>query len=109
MGVQAFSPMGNTVVLTAATTAPTPVQAVASGLGANQYRIVNDSQYTAFIGFATTAAQANTNAQVITTTAFCLPLLGGTDEILTFLPNAYFTAITASNTATIYITPGDGV
>jgi len=36
-------------------------------------------------------------------------LLPNTDEILSFVPNAYFTAITASGTAQIYITPGDGL
>jgi hypothetical protein len=36
-------------------------------------------------------------------------LLAGTDEILSFTPNAYFTAITSSSTADIYITPGDGL
>jgi hypothetical protein len=35
--------------------------------------------------------------------------LPSTDEILTFVPNAYFTAISSSGTATIYITPGDGL
>jgi len=35
--------------------------------------------------------------------------LPGTDEILTFVPNAYFTGITLTGTAQIYITPGDGV
>jgi hypothetical protein len=35
-------------------------------------------------------------------------LLAGTDEILTFNPNAYFTGITAASTSVVYITPGDG-
>jgi hypothetical protein len=38
-----------------------------------------------------------------------MPLLPGTDEILTFLPNAYFTGITSAGTTAVYITPGDGV
>jgi len=36
-------------------------------------------------------------------------LLAGTDEILSFVPNAYFTGITGSSTAAVYITPGDGM
>ena len=36
-------------------------------------------------------------------------LLPQTDEILSFVPNAYFTAITSSGTADLYITPGDGL
>jgi hypothetical protein len=35
-------------------------------------------------------------------------LLAGTDEIITFLPNAFFTGVTNTSNAVIYITPGDG-
>jgi hypothetical protein len=35
-------------------------------------------------------------------------LLAGTDEILSFTPNAYFTGITSSSSAIVYITPGSG-
>ena len=110
MGVNAFTPTGNTVVFTAATTAPMPVQAISNGLGANQYRIVVPAgTNTVFLGFGTTAATATTNAVVITSSTFTLPLLPGTDEILTFLPNAYFTGITNAGSTAVYITPGDGV
>ena len=110
MGVQAFTPMGNTVVFTANTTAPTPVQAIGNGLGANQYRIVVPSgSNLVFLGFSVTSAGATSNAAVITSTSFTLPLLPGTDEILTFLPNAYFTGITSTGSTAVYVTPGDGV
>lgn len=109
MGTQAFQKMGNTVVFVAATTAPTAVQAVSSTLGGNQYRIINSGLVTVFLGYGNTASEANGNAAVITTTGPSIPLLPGTDEILTFLPNAYFTGITVSSTANVYITPGDGV
>jgi hypothetical protein len=36
-------------------------------------------------------------------------LLPGTDEILTFLPNAYVTGNTVSGIAVVYVTPGDGL
>ena len=108
MGTQAFQKMGNTVAFIAATTAPTAVQAVSTTLGGNQYRIINAGLVTVFLGYGTTAAEANNNAAVVSTTGPSIPLLPGTDEILTFLPNAYFTGITSSSTATIYITPGDG-
>jgi hypothetical protein len=36
-------------------------------------------------------------------------LLPGTDEILTFNANSYFTGVTTSGTAVIYITAGDGM
>jgi hypothetical protein len=109
MGIQAFTKLGNTVVFTAATTAPTPVQAASTTLGGNQYRIINPGSVTVFLGYGTTATEANTNAAIVTTTGAALPLLPGTDEILTFVPNAYFTGITASGSTSVYITPGDGL
>ena len=109
MGTQAFTKLGNTVVFTAATTAPTAVQAVSTTLGGNQYRIINAGTNTVFLGYGTTAVAANTAAAVVTTTGEALPLLPGTDEILTFVPNAYFTGVTTSGNAAIYITPGDGL
>jgi hypothetical protein len=39
----------------------------------------------------------------------CIPILPNTDEILSFIPNGFFTARTATGTADIYITPGDGL
>ena len=108
MGTQAFTKTGNTVVFTAATSAPTPIQAVSTTLGGNQYRIINAGSVTVFLGYGTDGASANSNAAIITTTGTSIPLLPGTDEILSFVPNAYFTGITASSNATIYVTPGDG-
>lgn len=110
MGIQAFTKTGNTVVFTAATTAPTAVQALSTTLGGNQYRIINaSSTATVFLGYGVTAADANTAAAVVTTTGLAFPLLPGTDEILSFVPNAYFTGVTSSGNATVYITPGDGL
>ena len=108
MGTQAFTPTGNTVMFTASTTAPTPVQAVSTTLGGNQYRILNSGTVTVFMGVGSTAALSTSNATVITSTSATIPILAGTDEILTFSPNAYFTGITASSTAVVYITCGDG-
>lgn len=112
MGVQAFTKTGNCVAFLANTTAPTAIQAVSYTLGGNQYRIINSSgNVTVFLGYGTTAAEANTAATVVTAgnTAPSIPLLPGTDEILSFVPNAYFTGITSSGNATIYIIPGDGL
>jgi hypothetical protein len=103
-----FTPSGNTVTFTAATTAPAAIQAVSTTLGGNQYRILNAGSVTAFLGVGTTAAAANSAAAVVTSSGQAIPLLAGTDEIITFLPNAYFTGVTGSSTAVIYITPGDG-
>jgi hypothetical protein len=109
MGIQAFTKLGNTVVFTAATTAPAAVQAVSSTLGGNQYRIINAGTVTVFLGYGSTASEANTNAAVVTSSGGAIPLLPGTDEILSFVPNAYFTGVTAANTAAVYITAGDGL
>ena len=109
MGLNAFTKTGNTVTFLAATSAPTPVQCVSSTLGGNQYRIINAGTVTVFLGYGTTASDATNAATVVSTTAPAFPLLPNTDEILTFVPNAYFTGITASSNATVYITPGDGL
>jgi hypothetical protein len=113
MGTQAFAQMGNTIKLVGATTAPSPIQAPSKTLGGNQYRIVNTSLTTAFLAYGQDAATATANAVIPTgagaNSKFSLPLLPGTDEILTFVPNAYFTAITGTGTADIFITPGDGL
>jgi hypothetical protein len=62
-----------------------------------------------FLGFGPTAAEATAAATVVTSSGKALPLLPGTDEILTILPNAWFTGITSTGNAQIYITPGVGV
>jgi len=109
MSTNAFTRTGNTVVFTAATSAPTPVQALSTTLGGNQYRIINSGSVTVFLGYGTASSDASNNAVVVTSTGPAYPLLAGTDEILSFVPNAYFTGITSSGSAAIYITPGDGL
>jgi hypothetical protein len=84
------------------------VQANSYSLGSNQYRILNSGTVTVFLGVGNTAAGATANATVVTNNAAAIPLLAGTDEILSFLPNAYFTGITGSSSAVVYITPGSG-
>lgn len=109
----AFTQLGNTVVFTAAATAPTPVQCAGKSLGPTQYRIINAGTTTVFMGYGEDAADATANAAIPTgggaSSTFSIPLLPGTDEILTFMPNAYFTGVTAANTSVIYITCGDGL
>lgn len=114
MGINAFTSLGKTVKLVAANVAPTPVQVPSTTLGGNQYRVINLSSNTAcFLAYAQTAALANTNCVIPTgdgaNSQPVLTLLPQTDEILSFVPNAYFTAITSSGTADLYITPGDGL
>ena len=109
MGLNAFTKTGNTIAFTANVAAPTAVQCLSTTLGGNQYRIINSGSVTVFLGYGTNASDAGNNAVVVTTTGLAYPLLAGTDEILTFVPNAYFTGITSSGNAAVYITPGDGL
>ena len=109
MSTNAFTKTGNTVVFTAAVTAPTPVQALSTTLGGNQYRIINSGSVTVFLGYGVASGDATNSAVVVTSTGPAYPILAGTDEILTFVPNAYFTGITSSSTAVVYITCGDGL
>ena len=114
MGLNAFTVLGNTCKMTAAATPPTPIQVSSSTLGGNQYRIINlSTTTTAFLSYASTAAIATTNCVIPTgdgaNAQNCIPILPNTDEILSFIPNGFFTARTATGTAEIYITPGDGL
>ena len=109
MGINAFTKTGNTVTFLAAATAPTPVQCLSTTLGGNQYRVINTGTVTVFLGYGVDAANATANAVQVTSSQASFPLLPSTDEILTFIPNAYFTGVTASGNATVYITPGDGL
>ena len=114
MGINAFTTLGKTVKLVAASTPPSPVQVPSTTLGGNQYRVINLSNSTAcFLSFSQTAADATTNCVIPTgagaNSTAVLTLLPQTDEILSFVPNAYFTAITSSGTADLYICPGDGL
>lgn len=109
MGLNAFQKTGNTVTFTANTSAPTPVQCASTTLGGNQYRVINTGTVTVFMGYGATASDATNNTALVTSTGPSFPILPNTDEILTFVPNAYFTGITSSGAAVIYITPGDGL
>lgn len=109
MSTNAFTPCGNTITFTADTVAPAPVKALSNTLGGNQYRIVNTGSVTVFLGVGVTSALSTTNAVVVTSSQISIPIIGGTVEVLTFNPNAYFTGITSSGTAVVYVTPGDGL
>jgi hypothetical protein len=109
MSINAFNPQGNTVTFTANVAAPTAVQVVSSGPQTDAYRVINSGNVTVFLGVGPNATAANTNAVVISGNAASVPLLAGTDEILIFPPASYFTGVTASGTAVVYITPGEGL
>ena len=106
----AYTVTGNTVKLTAATSAPTPVQCSSTTLGGNRIIYASTTQG-CFLSFAQDAATATSNCVIPTvgSSTRTLYILPSTDEVVTFVPNAYFTAITAANTADLYISPGDGM
>jgi len=105
-----FAPLGATVSFTAATpTPPAGVQAPigdAAGTSAGQYRVVNDSVVTVYLGVGATSAAAIANASAVATS---IPVLAGTCEVLRFGPNVFFTGKSASGTAVVYVTPGQGI
>jgi sugar/nucleoside kinase (ribokinase family) len=108
MGINAFTKTGNTVTFTAGTVAPTPVQVTNTTIGGNSISNHQFWYYSRFLGYGTDAANATAASANVTTSGSAFPLLPSTDEILTFVPNAYFTGTSTAN-AVIYITPGDGV
>jgi hypothetical protein len=110
----AFAPLGETVVVPAASTAPTGVQALVSGRldaqGTGQYRIVNDSVYTVFLGVGSTAALATANAvaPIAGTPSSAIVLVPGAVEVLRFARNSFFSGL-ATASATVYIVQGEGM
>ena len=110
----AFAPLGKTVVIPAAAVASTGVQALVDsrfdGQGTGQYRIVNSSANTVFLGVGSTAAIATANAvaPIAGTPSSAIVLVPGAVEILRFNINTYFSGL-SSAAATVYITPGQGL
>lgn len=105
----AFHPLGDTITVAAATTPPAGQQAPireSSGTSAGQYRVINDSTVLVFLGVGSTSASAIARAGSAATS---IPLLPGACEIIRFSPNSFFTCRTASGTANVYITPGQGI
>jgi hypothetical protein len=112
MSVKAFRVQGNTIAISASNIASTPVQIQnVFAPGSNRFRVINSGTVIVFLSFGDTAAAATTNCVIPVpgTPRNCIPLLPGTDEILTFTQNIYFATITSSGTATVYITPGNGM
>jgi len=108
----AFQPLGPTAYFVANAAPPTPLQVIVNEItqGYGQYRIVNNSQYTVFLGVGATATQATARAAVIVagTAQNTIVLVPGAVEILRLSNNAFFTGF-ASSPADVYITPGQGL
>ena len=110
----AFAPLGETVVVPAAAVAPTGVQALVDARfdaqSTGQYRIINSSANTVFLGVGPTAAIATANAvaPVAGTPSAAIVLVPGAVEILRFNQNTFFSGL-SSAAATVYIVPGQGI
>lgn len=114
MLTKAFSPTGKTILVDGATSAPSGIQAPEEGTGGGfQYRIFNAGTVTAFLAVGTTAGEAQTNAVIPTgggsNSKSVVALPAGITEVLSFPMNSYFSAITATDSASIYIVPGKGL
>lgn len=109
-----FAPLGETVVVAAAGTAPLGVQAPIYERLANypvgQYRVVNSGTELVHLGYGSTAAAAQSNAvaAVAGNPSPAVPLMPGAVEILRFSGETYFSGLAAAAT-TVYVTPGQGL
>ena len=110
----AFTPLGKTIVVAAAGTAPTGVEAPVfekfNPQNAGQYRFVNAGSNTVFLGTGPTAAlaQAAAVAPVAGTPSDAIVLVPGAVEILRFNKDTFFSGL-ASGATTISVTPGLGI
>jgi hypothetical protein len=103
-----FSPLGLTVSFTAATTVPTAVAALSANpitKPAYQYRVVNAGTQLVFMGVGVDAATAQAAADAVG----AIPILPGAVEVIGYPTGSFFSGKTASGTAVIYITPGEGL
>lgn len=109
MNALPFWPLGNTEAISATTSAATAKQPLVANVrestDRNHYRFVNAGAVTVFLGVGASASDAQTAAAVATG----LPILPGAVEILRFEANSFFSAITASGSATLYVTAGEGI
>jgi len=110
----AFTPLGKTIVVAAAATAPAGIQASVYAKfdpqNAGQYRFINSGTVTVFLGTGPTAAlaQAASVAPVAGTPSDAIVLVPGAVEVLRFNKDTFFSGL-ASGATTIYVTPGQGI
>jgi hypothetical protein len=111
----AFAPLGNTVVIPAAAMASTGVQALVDARfdaqAVGQYRIINSSANTVFLGIGPTAAIATANAvaPVAGTPSSAIVLVPGAVEVLRFGRESFFSGLAPAGASTVYIVQGEGM
>lgn len=96
MTLKKFMPGGDTALLAAGTTSGR----VALDPNSNAVRVVNDGTVTAFLQFGDVMAAA---------TVTKMPIKAGTTEVFTKGAATHVAAITASGTANLYFTSGEGL
>lgn len=108
--MSAFQVGGKTVTFTGAGTAPSTVQCVSNnGVRTPQYMLTNIGSVDVWVSYDAVTSQATLNAVIPTGTAqYGVWLLARTQVVITAPPDAFFTGITASGTAIVYVTPGYG-
>ena len=112
MQLLSWAPVGKTLLVAADTTAPVGTQAITSPCaGGFQYRVCNNGTVTVFYAWSKTSGAAAAALAVIPTATSqdSYPLPPGAVEVVTAPADAYFSAITASGTASVFITPGRGL
>jgi DeoR/GlpR family transcriptional regulator of sugar metabolism len=107
----AFQPMGNTVLLSCTTT--TSNAAITAISPSNQFMIVNTGSVPAFVVLSANSAVTATIANATTNSAaFCVGA-GATKVISQYQSNAnltiYAAGITSTSSASVFITPGEGL
>lgn len=105
-----FQLQGLTVTFTGAATAPTPVQAVGgAGTSVQNYVVSNRGNVDVFMSCEAASADATTSAVIPTATGRRVHVIPALSQVTIGGPaNAWFTGVTASSTAVVYITPGEG-
>ena len=110
-----FYPTGLTILVAGAASPPTATQApsaVASMDQGVQVRIHNQGPSLAFVAFGADAATALANAviPVAGVPTAVIPVPAGAIEVITAGRGQFWTAIcAAAGTASVWITPGDGI
>jgi hypothetical protein len=107
----AFRPKGNTIVVPAATSAPTGVAGGGPAAGDVTYTMYNSGTVPVALGYGVSAAAAQANAVFPTagTSQPSIVLAPGTVQVFTLVDGMFFSGITGSGTATVYICPGEGL
>ena len=121
-----FRPQGPPQSITAATSAPTALQALdntgVTGGSSNSYLVTNEGSALVFLIVGPTAAACATAAATGLPTAgsqtaltaypagvWLVPLMGPTQVTLCGQPGMFFTGLTRTGTAVVDVVPGEGI